>query len=114
MSDYNEFRSDMSEAKRTTWGFMPTLIGIIIVLSILGFVLNSLGVFGRTVVERKVFEQSYQRSSAIESQTATDEAALVEINSQLSRTDIDQNTRANLESQAAGARVRIDAANRKK
>ena len=111
---YDEFHADMREGRKATWRFLPTVIGVSVVLTILGFVLNSLGLFGRTVVERKVFENSYQRSSSIDSQIATDEAALVEINSQLARTDLDAGTRANLEVQASAARVRIAAAKGRK
>ncbi|MBU1755220.1 hypothetical protein KKH81_02995 [Patescibacteria group bacterium] len=114
MSDYDEFRKEVREGKRTVWTVLPTIVGVIIVLALLGFALNSFGLFGKTVVERKVFEQSYQRSSAIESQIATDTAALAEIDRQLQNPHLDENTRVNLEAQASAARARIDSAERRK
>ena len=113
----NDFRKDMSEiAKDGSWTvfrFLPLFLLIVVVLFVVGFTLNSLDLFGRTVVERKVFENSYQRSEGLRSAIATDEAALAEIERQLSNSNLDTDTRTNLEAQAAAARLRI-AANRSK
>lgn len=113
VSDYDEMHRDLREVRKAGWGFMPMLIGVIVILALLGFGLNSLGLLGRTTIERKVFEESYQRSSAIEQQIATDEAALAEVTRQLQNPNLDEDTRANLEAQASAARVRIDAAKRR-
>ncbi len=62
------------------WAFGLTLFVLsIIVLSILGY----MGKIGSVFVERKVFEQSYQRSEGLKSRIATYEAQLASINSQL-------------------------------
>lgn len=98
------------EARWTFFRFMPLFISVVLFLFVLGFGLNSLGLFGKTVVERKVFENSYQRSESIKSQIATDEAALAEISRQLANPALDDSTRYNLEAQAMAARVRIAAA----
>lgn len=104
------------EVKEVGWAFRRILGWVVlaaVVLGAVGFGLNSLGVFGHTFVERKVFEQSYQRSEALKSRIATDEAALAEIEAQLRNPNLDADTRANLEAQAAAARVRLRAARRK-
>lgn len=113
----NEYRDEVRQIRReagwTFRQFLPLFVGVVVVLGLVGFGMNSLGLFGRTVVERKVFENSYQRSEALKSQIATDEATLVEIERKLSNPELDANTRTNLEAQASAARIRIDAAKRK-
>jgi len=79
----------------------------VILLSGLGFVLNSCGVFGSTIVERKVFENSYQRTESLKSRIAIDEATLAEINIKLQNPNLDEDIRWNLKAQAAAARIRI-------
>lgn len=81
----------------------------IVVLSGLSYV----GIFTRTVVERKVFEQSYQRSEALKSQIATDEATIAEIEGKLKNPNLNDNTRYNLKAQLSAARIRISTARRK-
>lgn len=82
--------------------FLPTLA----LLVAIGFALNSLGLIGQTVVERKVFEESFQYSEARKTAIATYEAQLAEINRKLA-SDVDSQTRTNLESQAAGIRIQL-------
>ncbi len=114
MNDYRSgVREVAGETHWTFWRILPIVLLIIVVLSAIGFSLNSLGLFGRTVVERKVFEQSYQRSEALKSQIATDEATLAEIKRKLLNPNLDANTRHNLEAQASAARIRIETTRRK-
>lgn len=107
----DEYRSEVNvvakEAGWTVRRFLPLFLGVVLILAILGFGLNSLGLLGRTVVEREVFENSYQRSEALKSQIALDEATLAEINRKLANSNLDADTRANLEAQASAARVRL-------
>lgn len=83
------------------------LVGSIIILTGLQYA----GILGRTVVERKVFENSYQRSESLRSQIATYEAQLSEINRKLSG-DLDSATRVNFEAQASSIRVMLNSARR--
>lgn len=110
----NQYRDDMRQVSReahwTFWKFLPLFLTVVIVLGLIGFGMNSLGLFGRAVVERKVFENSYQRTESIKAQIATDEATLAEIDRKLRNPSLDANTRSNLEAQATAARVRIAAA----
>ena len=113
MTYRNEASEVARESRWTFFRFLPLFSAVIVTLALLGFGLRSLGMFGSTVVERKVFEQSYQRSEAIRSQIVTDEAVLTEIQRQLSSADLDEQTQFNLEAQAAAARVRIQSARAK-
>ncbi len=92
---------------------MKTITGIItfvVVLALIGGTFTALRygcLWGDTVMERKVYEESYQRSEALKARIATDEAVLAEIQVQLGSTDLEPSTRLNLEAQARAARVRI-------
>jgi hypothetical protein len=113
MSDYRNSAGQV--ARDTRWTFFRFLwigIAVVMVLFALGFGLRSAGIIGKTAVERKVFEQSYQRDASFKARIAIDEAALAQIESQLMHPSLDENTRFNLEAQASAARSRIDAAGR--
>jgi hypothetical protein len=113
MSNRDEINEAVKDGRYVFWKVFVTLVIASVILTGIGFVLNSLGVFGRTVVERKVFENSYQRSEAINTQIATDEANLAELERKLANPNLDEDTRANLEAQASAARVRLAAARSK-
>ena len=85
------------------------VMGATLSIFILGFVLRSAGLFGDTVVERKIFEQSYQRQESIKSELAINEATLAEIEIKLQNSNLDTNTRINLEAQKSAIRIRIEA-----
>ena len=109
-SEYRDnTRMVAKESSWTFWRFLPLFLVVVVVLSGLGFFLKSAHRVGDTVIEREVFERSYQRSEALKAQIATDEATLVEIERKLSNPNLDENTRFNLEAQAAAARSRIAA-----
>lgn len=102
----------MSERSEVTkWFFL--FLGAIVAISVLGFTLNSLGLLGSTFVERKVFEQSYQRSEGLVQQIATMEASLAEIEAQLQNPTLDEGTKAQLRAQRAAIRVQLNAAQRR-
>ena len=111
MSSYRDDARKVEKDARWTFGkFLPLALLVIIVLAAVGFGLRSMGMLGGTIVERKVFEHSYQRSESIKSQIAVDEASLAEIERKLMNPNLDSDTRYNLEAQAAAARIRINAA----
>ena len=112
--DYrNEANLVKKDATWTFWKFLPLFLVIIAVLFVVGFGLRSIGLLGGTVVERKVFEQSFQRSEALKSEIAMNEAVLMEINRKLLNSNLDADIRFNLEAQASSARIRIETARRK-
>jgi hypothetical protein len=102
----------MEQEKKYFAGWWFWVLLLIIVSAIIFAGLNYAGIIGRTVVERKVFEQSYQRSEALKSQIATYEAQIVEIQLQLSRGDLDSSTQANLNAQLSSIRVMLNSARR--
>ena len=111
MSSYRDQASEVHrEARWTFWRFLPMFIVGVVLLFGLFFGLRALGVIGGTVVERKAFEQSYQRSEAIKAQIAHEEAVIVEIERKLANPNLDADTRANLEAQASAARIRLQTA----
>jgi hypothetical protein len=85
------------------------LVGTVIVFSLLRYA----GLIGGTIVERKVFENSFQYSEARKSEVATFQAQLVEIDRKLSNPEIDANTRSNLEAQASALRIQLSVARSK-
>ena len=95
----------MEEEKRELgkwWIWILTLLALsVIVFSILGM----LGKLGGTFMERKVFEQSYQRSEGLKSRIATYQAQLASINSQLLTATVD--TKNQLLSQKAMLEIQI-------
>ena len=64
---------------------------ILIVFTSLVFgLLNYVGIIGKTIVERKVFEQSYQKQAGDKSRMATYKAQLAQVNSKLVMSPNDQ------------------------
>jgi len=99
-----------SDKKEFGKWWMWVLLFVVISVIVLSF-LSYAGMIGRTVVERKVFEESYQRSESYKSQIATYEAQLAEISSKLSGS-LDKSTRQNLKAQASSIRVMLNSARR--
>jgi len=108
------YRGDMQEVHKEAWWtfrkFALLFVAVVVFLSVVGFGLKSVGLIGSTVVEREVFERSYQRTESIKAQIATDEAVLVEIQRKLTNANLEPSTIINLEAQASATRVRIAAA----
>lgn len=110
MQYHDEARQVAKDAHWTFWKFLPVLLVAVVVLSAIGFGLNSLGLFGKTVVERKVFEHSYQRQAGLEAEIAIYQATLTEIERKLTNSNLDANTRSNLDAQASAIRIKMAAA----
>ena len=94
--------------KKIKWGMIAVVT--VIAFMLVGFGTRYVGLWGDTVIERKVFEESYQRSESLKARIASDEAVLEEIEAQLTNLKLDNSTRTNLEAQARAARVRISTA----
>jgi hypothetical protein len=113
MEDYrDDVRDFKKEANWTFWKLLPLFVVVIAVLGAIGFGLNSAGLIGGTYVERKVFENSYQRNESLKARIATDEAAIVEMELKLKNPNLDKNTIYNLKAQISAAKIRINAAKR--
>jgi len=113
MSYRNEMNQVAKETSWTFWRFLPIFLIAVVILSAIGFGLNSLGLFGRTVVERKVFENSFQYTEARKTEIATYEAQLAEIDGKLANPNLDVDTRANLEAQKSALNIQLATARRK-
>ena len=84
----NDYRQSAGHAAReaswTFWRFLPISIAIIVILSAIGFGLNSAGLIGSTIVERVVFENSFQYKAGMAQRGAIMEANIAEIDALLS------------------------------
>lgn len=105
----NSMREERREFSRWWWWILGLVIVTGLIFSILGYV----GVFTKTVVEREVFEQSFQYSEARKSEIATYEAQLAEINSQLADPSLDASTQRSLKAQKSAIEVRLATAKAK-
>jgi len=103
----------MNQDKKEFGKWWMWISGLLLITGLITSIINYAGIFATTVVERKVFENSYQRSEALKSQIATDEAVIAEIEQKLRNPNLDENTRFNLKAQASAARLRISTARRK-
>lgn len=103
----------MEQEKKYFAGWFWWVAMMMILLSIILAGLGYLGMFGKTVVERKVFENSFQYSEARKSEIATFEVQLAEIKGKLSNQQLSQSTRTNLEAQASALRIQLNIARRK-
>lgn len=99
----------MEEEKKYFGGWWIWVTVLMIVFSALSFILNATGIIGRTIVEREVFEQSYQYSEARKSAIATFTAQLAEIEARLADSSLDSPTRSSLNAQAASIRIQLNA-----
>jgi len=78
----------------------------LVILTIFGY----MGKFTGTVVERAVFENSFQYSESRKSEALLYEAQLAEVNRMLSSLDLTIDSRRNLERQASGLRIQLTVA----
>ena len=86
------------------WVWVLLLIVIsLIVLSLL----RAGGLIGQTVLERVVFEQSFQKQAGDNAKLSVFKAQEASIQVQLRRSDLSQSQRADFEAQLAAIRIQI-------
>ena len=95
---------DSEKKELGRWWFF--ILGLVIVSIIVFSVLGYFGKFTSTAVERKVFEQSYQKQAGDAQKLRIYQAQLAEINSKL--LSADSETAKELEAQASMLRVQIN------
>ncbi|MBI4135466.1 hypothetical protein HY477_01910 [Candidatus Uhrbacteria bacterium] len=100
----------MREERRVLERWWLWALGLIVISLIVLSVLGYAGVFTRTVVERKVFESSFQYSEARKTEIATYEAQLAELEHKLTNPDLDATTRTNIEAQMSAIRIQLNTA----
>lgn len=96
--------------KRAFGGWWLWVLALSALSAIALTALSYAGLFGRTVIERKIFENSYQYQQGNKERSAIMEAQLAEIRGKLSAPGLDATTRANLEAQASATRIQLNAA----
>lgn len=104
----------MDSEKKFVGGWWMWILLLMIVSGVVLTGLNYVGLVGRTVVERKVFENSFQSSEARKAEVATYHATLSEIERKLATSKISEGTRANLEAHASGLRIQLNTARAKR
>ena len=102
----SEFREERKEFGRW-WIYV---LGLVIVTSLIFAGLNYAGVFAKTVVEREVFENSYQYTAGQKAKIATYEAQLAELRGKLSNPELDSTTRTNIQAQISAINIQLNAA----
>lgn len=103
---------DSEKKEFTNWWALG--IGLLLVTIVLFTILGYARVYSRTVVERKVFENSYQYKSGQRTKEAVYEAQLEEIRHKLSRSDLNNVQRNNLEAQESMIRIQLSASRKEK
>jgi 5-bromo-4-chloroindolyl phosphate hydrolysis protein len=93
----------MEKDKKEFGSWWLFITGLVIVSSILFTILHYVGFVGSTVIERKVFEQSYQKQAGDSSRQRHYQAQLADINSRLVSSPND----ADLLAQRAMLRIQI-------
>lgn len=94
----------MEQEKKYVGGWWVWML-LLLILAVVAFTsLNYLGVFGKTVVERKVFEQSYQKKEANKTANTIHSAQLAQLRGKLNNPNINEGTKAEI-------RAQIDAIN---
>ncbi len=102
------------DSEKKEYGAWWVWILTLTVLSIIVFTgLSYLGVVGGTIVERKVFENSFQYSEARKTEIATYEAQISEIEGQLTNSQLEEGTRINLKAQLSSINILLKVARSK-
>jgi hypothetical protein len=103
----------IGQEKRGVGGWWMWILLLIAVSAIVFSFMGYAGMFTGTIVERAVFENSYQYSAARKGEIAVFTAQLAEINSTLMGANLSDAERSDLESQASALRVQLAAARSK-
>ena len=91
------------------WWIWLTFLLIISVAAFMG--LRAAGMIGGVWLERKVFEQSYQKQAGDRERLATFQAQLAEIDARLAG-ELDDQTRASLHAQRSALNIQIQTVKR--
>lgn len=98
----------MEAEKKYFAGWWLWILLLIVVSFPVLFGMRSCGLIGGTILERKVFENSYQYTEARKTEMLTYQAQLAEIEGKLLNPDLDPSTRTNLEAQASAIRIQLN------
>ncbi len=98
----------MEKEKKYVAGWWLWILLLVVVSFMVLGTLNMFGLFGRTVGERIIFENSYQKHSADKAKRNRLEAELMGIDSRL-RGNVSETIRANLEAQRSAVLFQLNA-----
>ena len=107
-----EFKRDRAEYKSLIWKLGLALVGVLLISSVAFGLLRYMGVIGQTVVERVVFEQSFQYKEANKSRALLMQAQMTELEAQLRNPNLEDQLRPNLEAQLSVLRVKLNSTKR--
>lgn len=89
----------MKSEKKYFGGWWMWVVLLMVITSVIFFVLNSFGIIGTTIVERKVFENSYQKHEADKTALTIFDAQLAQLRAKLNNPSLDANTKAEIRAQ---------------
>lgn len=88
------------EKEKKYFGGWWVWVVFLVLSTIISFTgLKYAGLFGKTIVERKVFENSYQKQEADKTARITYAAQLAQLRGKLNNPNLDQSTRAEIQAQ---------------
>lgn len=97
----------VDQEKREVGGWWMWILALTVVTLIAFTGLRYAGVIGQTVVEREVFEQSYQYTAAQKQRIATYKAQMAELEGKLLNPNMDEADKANINAQLSGIRIQL-------
>lgn len=89
----------MDEEKKYIGKWWIWILFLLIISIIVVSILNYVGLIGKTFVERKVFEQSYQKSEADKTAKTAYSAQIALLRGKLNNTNLDSGTKAEIKAQ---------------
>ena len=95
----------METEKKYFGGWYVWILFLMIIGGIILTGLNYAGMLGRTIVERKVFENSYQKSESDKTARNTYDSQLTVLRARLSNTDLSKTTRSEIQAQIDSIRI---------
>ena len=101
----------MEKEKKYLAGWWLWILLLVIMSGAITTAISYLGLFTGTVVERAVFENSYQYHEGMAAQARTYRAQIAEIEGKLLNQSLDSGTRANLEAQLSALRIQLNSIN---
>ena len=89
----------MDKEKKYVRKWWIWILFLIIITTIIFTGLSYFGVIGKTFVERKVFEQSYQKQAADKTAITVYSAQIAQLRGKLNNPDLDAGTKAEIKAQ---------------
>jgi hypothetical protein len=96
--------------KLAVGGWWMWILGLVVVSFFALSLLNYGGIFTKTVVEREVFENSFQYSQARKAEIATYTAQIAELEGQLANPSLDAGTQSTINAQLSAIRIQLNTA----